>query len=641
VVVAVSERDSEPTTGLRRPGTLSAFAGVSCFFALVQISTIFVGVIHLAFDRVVALVVLLLSLMLSALFATRFFHARDRRRVAPPPPNRTARLLNAAGVVAGIGAIVWIAWVWLELWILAWLRPPYDWDGLFYHIPAIHEWVVAGRVSWIGHVPDVPYVNFPMGVELTAFVTHSLLGTSHLVDACNLPYWVLAFLSLVVIATRLGARGVWRWVAGALIVGAPVFVSQSVSCYIDPGFSSTVMASVAACAIFVFDRSQSGWWRAVLLGAAVGLCLGSKGTGLPFAVVFVAAATVGTFWVEGMGRWKYVLARMVVVALVLFLVGGYWYTRNAIAAGNPIFPMELKVGEKTIIEGANHVELLRDNAPQWLEKYPGPLRMLVSWLQTDAPISGFDPTGGMGYLWIAGALPAVLFLWLLAVRRRYPGPTREFVFVSALILCLLLVQPARWWARFTVWLHALGLPGIAVAASYAAADWRRSRWHTVTLILVAAMIGVAVWESDRTLDLEWERGRTAEATGLEARFQSSVEYVFPGLADAPGFEEFVDAGKIARGPWGHHGTLLGGILSMPLGEREIFVIREDADATDVESLRTKGVEWLVWDLAGAGDTPEAVAAASSRYYVFHPAHDVNLHFFCLQPDSRSRPGDHE
>jgi hypothetical protein len=258
--------------------------------------------------------------------------------------------------------------------------------------------------------------------------------------------------------------------------------------------------------------------------------------------------------------------------------------------------------------------------------------MFVSWLQPDAPISGFDPTGGMGYIWIAGAVPSILFLWLLAARRRFPGPVREFAFLTVLILCLLVVQPARWWARFTVWLHALGLPCIALAAYYAADRWRTSRWHAVTLILAVSMIGVAVWESNRTLDLEWEVGRTSEVAGVDARFETSLEHVFPGMADTPGFEEFFAANKIARSPWGHHGTLLGGILAMPLGEREILVVSPDAVESDVEILRGKGVEWVVWDVVGAGVPPEAITRAASRQHQFHPAHDVHLRFFSLNPD---------
>ena len=77
-----------------------------------------------------------------------------------------------------------------------------------------------------------------------------------------------------------------------------------------------------------------------------------------------------------------------------------------------------------------------------LEKHPVPLRMFVSWLQTDAPISGYAPIGGMGYVWPTAALPALLYLWVLASRRRYPGPVREFAFVTVLALCLLAVQPA-------------------------------------------------------------------------------------------------------------------------------------------------------------------------------------------------------
>lgn len=629
-----SARDSDPAVVRRRPGVLAVFAGVSCVFALIQVGTLFFGLIHVTFSRTLAFAVLVASLVLSTLFASRFLQpARPGRSGGvPTSTSRGERLTDAAAWVAGLGAVLWAAWVWTELWILAWLRPPYDWDGLFYHIPAIHEWVVAGRVMWVGHMPNVPFVNFPMGVELTAFFTRYLLGTSRLVNACNLPYWVLAFLSLVIIATRLGARGVWRWVGGALIVGAPVFVSQSVSCYIDPGFVSTVTASAAASMVFVFDETRSRWWRAALLGVTVGLCLGSKGTGLPFTVVFLSAAAAGAVWTEASGKRRLALPRLGTVVLVLFLVGGYWYTRNAIVAGNPTYPMALKVGEKTVFEGADHVELLAGNVPPWLERYPGPSRMFVSWLQSDAPISGFDPTGGLGYVWIAGAVPAILFLWWLAVRRRFPGSVREFAFLTALILCLLVVQPARWWARFTVWLHALGLPCIAVAAHYAATRWRTSPRHAVILVLAASMIGLAVWESNRTLDLEWKEGRTTEAAGVGDRFETSLEHVFPGMADTPGFDAFYAADKIARGPWGHQGARLGGILAMPLGDREIFVVLADAGEVEVESLRGKGVEWVVWDVVGAGDPPEAVVRAASGHHVFNPAFDVDLRFFCLKPD---------
>ena len=104
------------------------------------------------------------------------------------------------------------------------------------------------------------------------------------------------------------------------------------------------------------------------------------------------------------------------------------------------------------------------------------------------------------------------------------------------------------------------------------------------------------------------------------------------MADATGFAEFFGAVSIARGPWGHHGTLLGGILSMPLGRRDIFVLPADATESDVEILRGKGVEWVVWDVVGAGDPPAAIARAAGRRHEFHPAHDVHFLLLFLKPD---------
>jgi hypothetical protein len=235
-------------------------------------------------------------------------------------------------------------------------------------------------------------------------------------------------------------------------------------------------------------------------------------------------------------------------------------------------------------------------------------------------------------VWLAAALPALLYLWVLAARRRYPGPIPEFAFVTVLALCLLAVQPASWWSRFTVWLHALGLPAIAVAAWHAGSSWRQSRWHDVTLVLAAAAIGLAIWETGRTLDLEWEDGRKSDSAGVHARFQSSGDYILPGMAEAPGFDRFFAADAIARGPWERFGTLLGGILALPLDKREIAVLPQHPAPADVDALRDAGVQWVIWDAVAAGDPPQVLSAAATEHHTFNPAPDVNFHVLRLDTD---------
>jgi hypothetical protein len=413
-----------------------------------------------------------------------------------------------------------------------------------------------------------------------------------------------------------------------------VFVSQSVSCYIDPGFAAAVMASIAAAALFAGEAGNGPSRRLspVLLGMAVGLMLGSKGTGVPFAIVVVGVSTAWVAWGTGVKRWRGWAPRAGVVVLVALVVGGYWYGRNAAVTGNPVYPIQVRFGDKVIKQGYDHVQFNEANLPPWLEKHPAPLRMFVSWLQTDAPISGYAPVGGMGYVWVAAALPALLYLWVLAVRRRYPGPVREFAFVTVLALCLLAVQPSPWWSRFTIWLHALGLPAIAVVAWHAGSSWQRSRWHAVTLVLVSGSVALTIWESGRTLDLEWANGRTTESAGIRAHFKSSLDYILPGMAEAPGFEPFFAADAIARGPWERYGTLLGGILALPLDEREIAVLPMHPSPADVSKLRAAGVQWVIWDAVAAGDPPEALSAAAAEHHAFNPAPDVNFHILKLGTD---------
>ncbi len=611
-----------------RFGVLAAFAGYSCFLALIQIFCLYFGVIGIALNKILAVTVLILSILLSCLIASRFREPVVENFVLSHAAGRGARIFNGLFKTFAACLLLWAGWVWLQLWVLASLRPPYDWDGLYYHIPAIHEWVLAGRVSWIESMPDVAFVNFPMGVEVHSFLMHYVLNTSDFLDACNLWYWPLAFLALVIIATRLGARGVYRWTAGALIVGAPIFVSQSVSCYIDPGFSSTVMASIAASCIFIFSGRRSMGWKTILLGINVGLMAGSKGTGFPFAVVFLVAVLAGIFYVHGFDFWKVWLRRVFVCGVVVAAVGGYWYARNTVKTGNPLYPIQLKLGDYVLIKGYDYMIFNNVHMPPWLEKYPPGVRTFVSWLQLDAPISGFDPVGGMGYVWLAGALPALFYLWVqfLRKRKRSEYPIREFTFLTFLVLLLLFVQPAQWWARFTVWLHALGLPCFAVVWYHAISRWHISRRNLITVVLCLVVLCVVVWESNTTLRIEWVTGRNPRADTIRDMFVTSQEHMFWGMDETQGFDAFFNVPVIARSYSGGMGSLFVGVLAMPLGQREITVLPLEPDGGDVASLREAGVEWIVWDVLGAGEVPEILAREAREKHVYQPGSDTNLHF---------------
>ena len=614
-----------------RPGILSAFAGVSSFLSLIQVACLYLGTLQVPMSHPLAVTIVVVSAALSCLFASRFREpAEDSNKPAldVAGPAGISTLIFKGLAVAGVA---WAGWTWLRLWILAYQRPPYSWDGLYYHIPAINEWVLMNRIGWIDSLPEVPFVNYPMGVEVLSFFGHYLFKTSSLLNACNLWYWPLAFLATAVIASKLGARGIWRYFAGGLIAGVPVFVCQSLTSYVDLGFAAAVMASIAAALVWVFSKARASDWRAILLGMNVGLMAGAKGTGLPFAFVFLALVIVAVLWFQGLNRWKILLRQVLLCGLVGLAVGGFWYVRNVVKTGNPIYPIQIKLGEKVILEGYDHNLFNQAVLPAWLEKYPPATRMFVSWFQLDAPVSGEAPVGGLGYIWLAGALPAIIFLCILYFRRRTRGsyPAREFIFLLILVLVLLFIQPAAWWSRFTIWLHALGLSCLAAAISLAVARWPAKKRYLPAVVAGLAVAAGAMWESDITLGLERQRGRVSRTDTVHVEYLTSLDYMFPGLGGQEELASFFKTKKIARSPLQGMGSLLVGILTIPLGEREILVLPVPLRELDVDELQEKGIKWVVWDVFDYGPVPEVLSRRARRIIVHSPVSDLNLHFLRL------------
>jgi hypothetical protein len=586
------------------------------FAALVQIACVASAALAIPFDRPRAIVAVALAVVASILFGARFLEPNAK---AVSPSSAGARVLAGA-------AVLWAASLWGRLWILAYHRPPYDWDGLYYHIPAIHEWVARGHIEFLDGFPDLPFVNYPMAVEANTFLMYEAHRSSRLVDASNLWYWPMAFFAVVVVADRLGVRGAWPWLAGALLAGAPLLVGQSVSCYVDAGFAASVMAGIAASTLFVFPGREgaSRLWLGVLWGASLGLVLGAKGTGVVLAPV-VVLAVLGVVSVREAPR-REALRAWGAGLVVALAVGGYWYVRNAYNTGNPLYPIQLKLGARVLRPGYDPSDLTRAQLPDWLAQVPAPLRVPFAWLQRDAPIQGYDPIGGLGYLWPVAELPAVIVLLALGLRRGSdPGRGRLF-FVAGVCFLLLAVQPAPWWARFTLWLHVLGLPFLALGLARVSAGRTLSR-RALALAVAGLVVALAVWESERALSLETARGRASGVEGThESGYLSTLEMLFPGMAEAEGFDRLLNAAKIARSSWGRLGVLLGGALAMPLEKRQIEYLAEPTPE-EIARLRSAGVRWVIWDVLGAGEVPRALRDLALEEHVY--AREPDVHFCAL------------
>lgn len=421
---------------------------------------------------------------------------------ARPRSARAADVLDAVRrTLAELTAWQWTLVVLAALalgwrFLLALVLPPFAYDGLTYHLTIVAEWIQRGRI-----VPN-PYAEccarYPSNAETlfgwpTVFLDHDLLA--------DMPQVLLAALGAAAVA------GLARWAgvragdavtAGALFLLTPIVLTQANTTYNDLAVASMLLVALFFVTRFLGARpfafghvpETPRTSYALLCGLAAGFVLGAKSSGVAIAAIIggLVLAHLGV----ALARRRITAGTAVRTGLAFVaavpVLGGWWYGRNWIETGNPVWPFavkplgaELFAGPATVSE---YLTIPPGGERYWLvEVARSWFHDLTFWTATDYSYEQRD--GGLGPLWSWlgwGAL-AVFGVW--AVRRR-PDVAVNLILPLAAIYAVL---PYRWWSRFTIFLAALG----AVALVTVLARLRRgpARAAVIAAVLVLAACGVA------------------------------------------------------------------------------------------------------------------------------------------------------
>jgi hypothetical protein len=175
-----------------------------------------------------------------------------------------------------------------------------------------------------------------------------------------------------------------------------------------------------------------------LTGAAMGLGLGTK---LSLAIPVAALAVVIVLSIAR-ANLRQALAAATVVGGVAVLLGGWWYLRDFVVFGNPVWPFTIGP-----FEGVGRVDELIVQTPPELAGMGRLAQIATSWLaDLGATSYNFDSqVGGFGVLWLPVVVVAVAGTVRLATERRYV----VLLGVIAPVVLTLLVMPMPWWARLT------------------------------------------------------------------------------------------------------------------------------------------------------------------------------------------------
>ena len=258
-------------------------------------------------------------------------------------------------------ACVIVLWLVLNLSVV--FVPVTGWDALDYHLPIITDLIREGHITFS---PDIPrYADFPVLAEITYAVPMVIFGNTpapdtpsvfppdaplrsriHLLNGEAAPFvfqvmqygaLVLFLLLVYDFLRRRIKNGIFIFMPLLLILGMFDLQREVMhGGYIDVVMFLFGLASTLLLIDAVIDRRMS--WRVVAISAAlVGFALAMKYLALFFlainAVFFVIAAR------RMQGGFIYFTRRAALYLVIAAAIAGFWYAKNLIWFGNPVYPM--------------------------------------------------------------------------------------------------------------------------------------------------------------------------------------------------------------------------------------------------------------------------------------------------------------
>ncbi|WP_433213488.1 glycosyltransferase family 39 protein [Dactylosporangium sp. CS-047395] len=447
--------------------------------------------VHLL-HRATIWVVWIAAIALTAYFGRGFFAGiAGKLRTFWPGADRLERLI--AVVLAGM---------FLTDLVIALMAPPNNFDSQTYHLPKVEHWVAQGDVGFYPTVIDRQLAMAP-GAEYILLHLRLLTGGDALYNLVQLAAGVFGALVASRIAGQLGGNRRAQLIAALLFGTTPIVALEATSTQTD----LVVAVWVGAVATLVLDeRDRRTTWPAIaLLGAAAGLVLLTKATGL------LAAGPLLVWWFVLQLRrreWLRAVAGTGIVVAMMALIAGPYLWRVETTYRNPLGPDHLRdsismqrhdpasvlinalrIGETALQTPAGPVAA-------------GPIRALADAIGVDPdgrditywgatyPYTSWPPDEDRVSFPIQGVL--ILVGALLLAWRRSPARTYAALFWLAVLAYVVAVKWQPWGNRLIVFLILLGTPLAALWVDSLLGYRRRSVVRaTVAVLTVGVVAGAA------------------------------------------------------------------------------------------------------------------------------------------------------
>jgi hypothetical protein len=258
---------------------------------------------------------------------------------APQPlPSSISRVpWSLAGVVIFFGALA-VAEVFSG--------PPagyFSFDSVNYHIPNAAAILDSGSIRNLPFAaPGTQGAAAPGNGGLLLLIVMLPFHTAGAIALVPLAVDVLLVVMVTALVRELGGTTQSGLVSGLVIVTSWIFFATQVRSAYDDGVG---LVGLVGGITFGFraERSREARWL-LLSGMCLGLAIGTRMTDLlPGVAAAIAVAVVTHAWRQP--------SRAALFVLLFAALGSWWYIRNWIDAGDPVFPQTIRIGPLMIFRG--------------------------------------------------------------------------------------------------------------------------------------------------------------------------------------------------------------------------------------------------------------------------------------------------
>lgn len=386
--------------------------------------------------------------------------------------------------------------------LVAAIEPELSIDGQLYHGPVLANIVQSGSLwGWSAPNQYVYYTDLTMagGVNLATFT-----GEARFDNAIQIPHLLLLIFVLNWVLARKFSSSFLRVCLSALIAAAPVIWLQPRILYVDLAYGVAVAASIFFI-VFIKEFRKSD---IVISGILISSVFATKPAGVLTGVVLLGLLVI----VAIVRRHRKYPLRITISAMVMgiglpLVLGTSFYLRNLIQFGNPVFPIQARLGP-VVLPGILDLSIFtsgeRGNGlvdPGRLVSYA---KSIYSGMLHGVSKLDYDPrAGGYGLVPLFVLVIAVLLIGIqvaLGLRHKSPGRawrgpwTAQFAII-AIVAVILLIQPSTFDSRYVIG-PTVALLTVALLTS--SITLPRAVQLSAAAVALAIMIGQVVW-TERTM----------------------------------------------------------------------------------------------------------------------------------------------